>query len=160
MGIKATHSITRATALAVLHSKLNEAAKAQNDLCKKFKIKSFRNKDPFALCGGFSAVIFESGVKVDPLIWKNVYQSKTEWMPKLGNKEGKEIAKLFNALPVVYGNDLNKCITNKLNFYTHIGYSYNKTDFGFVIDEKWKIKVPSDCKEILSSEYQKLFNKK
>jgi len=107
--------------------------------------------------GGISAVLFPKDFVVDEKTWKNVNNSKDEWMPRLSTKEGKRIMALFDDLPKVMNSELNDCI----DFFTHfrsIGFSGNNDEFiGFSVKEEWKVQIPEDCEEVTVSKYKELF---
>lgn len=159
MYYKTLRTSTTGKKFAAIQIKMNAAAKAQNDLCKQFKIERFR-PSPIAVAGGFSSVMFQKGVVVDTKLWRNVEGDKNEWMPRASNKAGKEIRAIFDAMPVVWSKELNQCVTNVgISMFSHIGFGYDDEHFGFTTNDDWKIKLPEDCEEILSSEYQKRFKK-
>lgn len=63
-------------------------------------------------------------------------------------------------LPIVDIDELNEVVGYEGNGFksSHIGFSSeNKTYYGFILSDKWKVIPPSDCVEITPSEYKKLF---
>ena len=84
-------------------------------------------------------------------------------MPKLNCKKGKDIQKEIDSLPIVDIDELNNIVNYDSGGWknTHIGFNgTNEKYFGFIILDKWDIKMPIDCTEITASEYKKLFKKR
>jgi|TARA_R110000751_G_scaffold278735_1_gene381061 hypothetical protein len=105
--------------------------------------------------GGVSSCFFEN--EPDTKIWKK-NGGKGEYMPKRNTKVGKAISKELNELTAVSIKDLNMCIGFDGAPFKTIGFASNNKDyFGFVVDEEWNVKVPEDCKEVLTSEYREIF---
>ncbi len=136
----------------IVSDQMAAALKAQKIMADKIGFNEWRGAY-FTLEGGISSCIFKK--EPDMKVWKRV--NGTEFMPRLNSKQGKEIAVLFNLMPTVPLDALNHCIGVKTKPFQHIGYANGKTHFGFEIPSDWKIKVPKDCKEVLSSDYNKRF---
>jgi hypothetical protein len=133
-----------------------EAVDASNALIKELQKQypltgRYRKRGSFFAWGGFSALEFSK--EPDSKVWKEILEG--EYMPKRNNKEGKRIAKLIDDLPAVQNGELNLCIGFR-SFTKHIGFNAGKEYFGFEVEKDWGVKIPSDCEEILSSEYENL----
>lgn len=151
-----TKTGTTGKKFASISKKMNECLVAQIKLSKKLGFKTWRDAY-WVVSGGLSAVIFQNPEKVDKKVWKNVNDSKDEWMPRLNTKEGKEIQLLMSELPVTELGALNKCIDFNDNWKA-IGFdARNKKYFCFMTEEKWNLKVPKDCTEITTTKYKQLF---
>lgn len=138
----------------------------RRDICHK-ALKAFLNKYGFqkyrpsriSHVGGISSCVNPLN-PLDPKLWKNSGYGSNEWMPKLNTKEGKAIMKEINGLPIVDIDELNAVVGYDGNGFksSHIGCSYkNKTYYGFILSDEWKVTPPSDCIEITASEYKELF---
>ncbi|MEH0153682.1 hypothetical protein V6R21_32345 [Limibacter armeniacum] len=139
-----------------LERRMEQAYDDQIDFCFKYNIKHYR-PDDFAAQGGFSSVTFDKDVEVDTKVWKNVYNSSHEWMPKLNTKLGKTIQKEMDECLLIGRKELNQCVGYK-GFPNHIGYSFrNKKYYGFMVSDTFKFDPPKDCKEITFTEYKHLF---
>lgn len=141
----------------------------RGEVCYK-ALRAFLNKYGFqkyrpsriSHVGGISSCINPSS-PLDPKIWKNSGYGRNEWMPKLNTKGGKAIMEEINALPIVDIDELNEVAGYEGNHLksTHIGFSpKNKTYYGFVLVDEWKVTPPSDSEEITGSEYNRLFSGK
>jgi len=75
--------------------KLDLAFGAQDEMAKKYKIKSWRALG-FHVAGDFSSIEFKKSVEVDSKLWKETLMG--EYMPKLNSKAGKAIQKITDAL--------------------------------------------------------------
>lgn len=146
--------------------KRNIAWKAAKAFAEKYNIIEWRpadivtdskNRTHFSMWGGISSMIFKQ--IPDKSIYKNVYGSSKEWMPRRNKAAGLEIWKELDKLPVVTMDELNSAIGYKGDFNAHIGFAQtSKKFFGFITKSKWKIKIPADCKEVTETEYRKIFN--
>lgn len=134
--------------------KIQETSAEQKRLCTKYGFEQYRPHGFYAW-GGFSSCIFK--VAPNKKDWKNVFDSKDEWMPRLTSNVGKAIQKEFEAMPAVTRKELNSCIGFNQHFKS-IGFDWCDTHFGFSVKEDWGVKVPSDCEEITKTEFNKLFN--
>lgn len=160
MKFKTKRSSETGKKFAVVEKKADECLKAQKELAKKIGYYSWRGSYACTF-GGVSSVIFKDHRSVNKVLWKNVNKSVLEWMPRLNNKEGKAIYEKMLALPRVSGHELNTCIDFNGSPFKTIGVSFlNKTYIGFEVSEDWKVKIPSDCEEITTTEYNKLFHSK
>lgn len=138
----------------------------RGDVCHEV-LKAFLDKYGFqkyrpsriSHIGGISSCVNPSS-PLDPKLWKDSGYGINEWMPKLNTKEGKAIMKEINTLPIVDIDELNEVVGYEGNHFksAHIGFSsVNKTYYGFVLADKWKVTPPSDSEEITASEYKRLF---
>lgn len=133
--------------------RMDEISKQNKKIAKEIGFDSWR-KGYWTAFGGFSSLIFKK--EPDMKIYKR--NNGSEWMPRLNCKEGKEIQDKLNSGNTVERNELNMCIGFDGAPFSTIGFARNnKTYYGFSIDEKWKIKVPKDCKEITVTKYNSLF---
>ena len=127
--------------------------KAEKELAKEFGFESWRG-GYWLVYGGFSALIFKE--KPNEKIYKKV--NGNEWMPRMNTKEGKAIQAKLDATRRVSIDDLNQCIGFDGSPFKTIGFAQNNDAyFGFIVDEKWKCKIPNDCEEVTTSRYNELF---
>lgn len=150
--LKTSETGNKFKALLIEVEKTNDAQKV---LANKYGFKKWRAAE-WPVWGGFSSCIFL--VAPDMKIWKKTKFGNDEYMPRMTSKEGKVIGIEFKEMPVVERNQLNECI-GKVPFLKTIGFSgdTNKNQFGFIVGDNWKVKIPSDCTEITKTEYDKLF---
>lgn len=144
-----------------------ECLMAQKEMAKKYKIKQWR-KSRSSVAGGFSSVIFEDNKNVDRHLWRNVYNTSDEWMPKRNSKAAKAIDDEFDAMPVVTLQELNDCVDPNFKYWKgNIGFNgsnaKNKLYFGFKTNESFHegdcvITIPDDCQEVTSIEYKDFLN--
>ncbi|MDD3037923.1 hypothetical protein [Bacteroides sp.] len=151
-------------------AKLNELCQ-RGDKCQdaviafldKYGFKQYR-PSRISYVGGISSC----GAPVSPVdtkVWKESGCGVNEWMPKLNCKEGKAIMEEIKSLPIVDIDELNNVVGYEGNHFksASIGFSGDKANeeyFGFVVVDKWKAKIPSDCVEITASEYKRIFKDK
>ena len=127
--------------------------KAEKALAKEFGFESWRGAY-WHVYGGFSALIFK--VNPNERIYRKV--NGNEWMPRMTTKEGKAIQAKLDSTPRVSINELNQCIGFDGAPFKTIGFAQNNDNFfGFIVDEKWKVKIPKDCEEVTTSRYNELF---
>ena len=122
-------------------------------LAEKYNIKQWRGAY-WQVFGGMSSCIFEE--KPDTKLWgKGAVDG--EYFPKQNSKAGKAIYKEIDDLTCVERHELNACIGFEGGLST-IGFSdRNKEYFGFEFDEEWKLEMPKDCEEVLTTRYNELF---
>lgn len=133
----------------------DRAIKEQKAFAEKYGFRTFR-----AACwqawGGISSCL-DFKETPDKKIWGKGLK-KGEYYPRQNSKSGKDIYKEIENLHCVSIDVLNQCIGFDGAPFKQIGFaSCNKQYFGFVVDKKWKIKVPKDCEEVLESKYDLLF---
>lgn len=142
---------------AEIYKRAKEATEAANNLVNELQkdypaiSNKYRPGGGLLAWGGIYSLIFSE--KPDSKVWKEVLHM--EYLPKQNSKEGKRIAKLISDLPTVQYPELNACIGYK-GFRNKIGFTAGKDHFGFEVSKDWGLKIPSDCEEILSSEYENL----
>ena len=135
--------------------KMKTIRKFQSDLSDELGFSKWRD-GYWVSAGGFTSLLFDT--EPDMAIYKRVSGSKNEYMPRLNNKTGKEIAAKLKACPVLERHELNDCIGFDGGLSMTIGCnSRNKQFFGISAEEDWNIKPPKDCKEITTTEFKKLF---
>lgn len=107
----------------------------------------------YAVFGGISAFMFNNDY-VAPKWMKKI--GKNEYKPLGNRKEGKALQAKMDALPVVTRRQLNICIGFNDRLST-IGFDWENDEYAlFHISEKWGIKIPDDCTEITTTEYNQL----
>ena len=133
----------------------HEDAKA---FAEKYGFQQYRQAN-WVVFGGISSCI-DFDETPDKKIWGKGAVTG-EFMPKRNSKIGKAIHQEIMYLTHVNNKQLNDCIGwSKCGFNT-IGYAEDSdTYFGFSVKEEWKIDIPMDCEEILTSKYRELFNTK
>lgn len=138
--------------------KLDVCFENQKALAEKYGFTSWRG-ERWVVAGGISSVIFPQGTTTDTKVWKEVRDG--EYMPRLNIKQGKTIQADFDQAVTISKAELNACIGWDEGFSKHIGFcKANDEYFGFTIEEDWTdIVIPSDCTEITTSEYKKLFKR-
>jgi len=140
----------------VISEKSDEVFKADKALAKEIGFHQWR-PGYWLVYGGFSSLIFKN--TPDEKVFKKV--NGNEWMPKKNTKVGKEIQAKLDATPRVTIDELNQCIGFNGSPFKTIGFAQNNKEyFGFIISEKWDVKIPSDCEEVTCSIYRELFYKK
>ena len=137
---------------AAISEKRKQCHKAQKELALRYGFNQWWQAYGVVF-GGISGCLFDK--EPDTKIWKYVKYLKG-WMPKIGTSEGKKIMKEFNNLPHIANEELNACIGWDEDCST-IGYAKNKSLYGFVGFDDWKIDVPDDCEEVTISKYKELF---
>lgn len=122
------------------------------DLMKEFPTMTGEFREPGGLIvwGGLFSIMFSE--EPDENIWIKVDEG--EYMP-LETEEGKEIAEKVYTLPVVKYTELNACL-NHHDAKHVIGFKVGEDYFGFEVNPKWGVKIPSDCQEITYSEFANL----
>lgn len=154
------HFITKKTSetgikFQSVSEKADAALKSAKALAKEIGFYKWRG-GYWLVYGGFSSLIFKDNP--DEKVFKKV--NGNEWMPRLNTKKGKEIQAKLDATPRVTIDDLNQCIGFNGAPFKTIGYNTNNDEyFGFIVDEKWDVKIPSDCEEVTVSKYKEIFNK-
>lgn len=138
--------------------KISEARKiafnAQKAFAKKYGFKGFRPAYWVAFGGMSSCADFKENP--NPFVWKRFLSG--EYYPKKSTKEGKSIWQEVQDLPRVEIHDLNMCIGFDGAPFKTIGFAENNEDyFGFIVNEGWKVKIPSDCEEVTTTKYKELF---
>lgn len=152
------HFITKKTSetgkkFQKIAEKASEVTKANRAVAKEIGFDEWR-RGYWLVFGGFSSIIFKD--KPDEKVWKK--NNGNEWLPRMNTKAGKEIQAKLDATPKVSIDELNQCIGFDGAPFKTIGYAQNNKDyFGFIVDEKWKVKIPKDCKEVTVSNYNELF---
>ncbi len=143
--------------LQTVLDKITQAREAQKTLAEKYHVVQWRGSS-LTIEGGFSSVIFEPGFKPDPKVWKNVYDSDDEFMPKLSSKEGKKIKAEFINLPLVYNTELNDIFKIKNALFGHPGFYFKNDEyFGIYAKDNCEMTIPEDTTEITMTEFKKLF---
>lgn len=145
--------------IAGVQKKLDACQAAVIKLSDELGFKQWRqNNNPFVAYGGISVVDFGTK-KPDLKIWKEVRRG--EFSPRKNTKEGKAMAKIFDALPIVSTKELNWCINDKEDFLHKVGYNLagSRMYYGVSTMEEWGLKMPKDCEEITLTAYNKLFKK-
>ena len=141
---------------AVVDKNISLAIKATRKLAKEQNFKQWRG-NRWGLAGGIYSVLFEE--TPDLSVWKKI--APNEYSTKRSTKKGKEMWALLNELPVVFRHELNSCINlDGFNFYgfNTIGFARgHKLYYGFEVGDEWAAKIPNDCEEITTTEYNKLF---
>ena len=128
------------------------------EFAKKYGFSQYRG-GYWQVFGGISSCL-DFKETPDKKIWGKGAE-KGEFMPKKNTKAGKAISKEINDLTTVTIDDLNQCIGFDGAPFKTIGFAEkNDKYFGFVIDEDWKIEVPKDCEEVLTSSYREMFDSK
>jgi hypothetical protein len=148
--------------LQALVKKMDAALQAQRAFARKAGAQTFRGIWSPAIAGGISSLQFADGKSPDKTEWKNVYNSRSEWMPKRNTKFGKAMYSEIAKLPVVHNDELNAIVGFHDSGFSCVGLdmSNNKKYFGIVAAEKWGIKPTRDMKEVTVSAYNKLFKEK
>lgn len=137
----------------VIDEKINKVTEMDVKISKQIGFTRWRG-DYWSVYGGFSSLIFDEAP--DKKIYKNL--GAKEWMPKLNNKAGKAVQAILNSGLKLSKNELNQCVGFNGAPFKTIGFARNNDKyFGFVVDEKWNIEVPSDCEEITYTKYRELF---
>ncbi len=139
-----------------LLAKSEECIKVRKDFLLKLNASGYC-EDRWAVFGGCEVVCFEE--TPDLKIWKRIKEVKNGYQPKLTSKKGVEINKEMINLPSVSRNELNSCIGFDDEVFSCIGFNWQHPNyFAVKVDETWDIEeIPSDCEEILYSEYMKMF---
>lgn len=131
------------------------AFNAQKELANKYGFNTWRSAY-WVVFGGMSSC-FNFKETPNPKIWGKGSQNG-EYYPKKNSKEGKAIWQEIQDLPNVGIDELNMCIGFDGAPFKTIGYAENNKEyFGFIVDEKWKVKIPKDCEEVTTSKYNGLF---
>lgn len=139
------------------YDNMKNAEKEARELVTLLGAKQWRERYGVA-AGGVAALVFDK--KPDTKIWKNVYGSSKNWMPKLNCTEGKRINSLIENLPVVWRNELNQCIGFDGFPSKNIGFDIGKGEYvGFSVEEEWDVKVPADCEEVTTYRYNEAIGK-
>lgn len=139
--------------LVAVKEKADKTLAAQKTLAEKYGFTQWA-QGYWTAWGGISCVIFPEGTKIDTKLWR---VADSGYYPKANSKAGKAIIADFDALPTVSKGELNKCVNYKEDMFGNIGVSFSNKDYVlFDVEEKWKVKVPGDCVEITTSEYNKL----
>lgn len=152
------HFITKKTSetgkkFQVISEKADAVLKADKAVAKEIGFEQWRG-GYWLVWGGFSSLIFKE--KPDEKVFKKV--NGNEWMPRLNTKAGKEIQAKLDATPRVTIDELNQCIGFDGAPFKTIGFAQNNKDyFGFIVDEKWEVKIPKDCEEVTVSKYNEIF---
>lgn len=102
--------------------------------------------------GGVKSVSFEE--KPNPKIWQSVGKDEG-YIPKLNNKNGKQIAKLIDQLPRVMFSDVNKIMGMKDDSKS-IGISKSEEFFLISMTDGWDFVPNEDVTEITYSEWAEL----
>jgi hypothetical protein len=152
------HSSETGKRFEALIAKMKACHEAQRELAKQLGFDQWRGGN-WTVDSGISSCIFKEAP--DPKIWRNVNGYKNEWMPRGNTKAGKELRKLFDALPVIHRVEVNECIGWHEGPFRMIGFdaSSHPQFIGIKADEDWNIPIPKDCQEITTSRYNKIFNK-
>ena len=134
--------------------KRSECFDAQKEIAEKYGFSSWR--------GGWWTVYGSISSFCNPIntpdskIWGKGVE-KGEFMPKKSSKVGLAIREEIKAMPHISYEDLNLCVGWEADF-KHIGYDPTHDEyFGILVDEKWKIKMPSDCEEVTTTRYNEMF---
>lgn len=136
----------------IVLDKKDDVYKKQKQIANEIGFHQWRH-GYWTVFGGFSCLMFKENQ--NDKIWK---KQEDGWMPKLNTKEGKEIQAKLDACPKVGIEELNKCVGFDGAPFNTIGFDWsNKKYFGFTVNEKWKVKIPKDCREVTTTEYRKLF---
>lgn len=141
--------------LSAVHNSMVDCYQAARKVAIEHGFKQwFRYQNTVA--GGIAGFYYEENI--EPKVWKRV--SKNYYAPKKSSKEGREILKEINALPSVSFSDLNNAVGLKWDcaIWAVVGLDTRNPDyFGVITDADWKLTLSSDCIEITSKEYYKLF---
>lgn len=117
----------------------------------------------WAIEGGIEAIVLNNGTLPDGTIPEGLRQSKdfnsdNVFVPNLKTKKGKEIKKRWDSLPNVSKIELNIIVNHKETMFSNVGYNFNNEEYvGFIVGEKWNVKVPEDCEEITVTKWNELF---
>lgn len=145
-----------------LKNKIKEVQKAADKEALIFGTDNYY-EFRWAICGGIEAIILQNGTLPDGTLPQGLrltkdYTEKNAYVPNLRTKEGKEIKKRWESLPNVTKDELNSIVNHKEKVFSNIGYNFNSDEFvGFIVDEKWNVKVPDDCEEITTTRWNELF---
>lgn len=138
-----------------IEKKIKICFEEEKKLLDEIGVKQYR-KGYWTAFGGISSLVFDKDMKIPGYMKKIRHE---EYMPKKNIKEGIALDKKIKELPVVSKGELNACIGFKENMLKTIGFeSSNPEYFLFSVNEDWGIKIPKDCKEITTTEYNKLAN--
>jgi len=139
----------------IISDKRSEVFKKQKQVANEIGFHQWRH-GYWTVWGGFSCLMFKENPN------EKVYKKQEDgWMPRLNSKEGKKIQAQLDACSKVGINELNQCIGFDGAPFKTIGFgSNNKNYFGFEVEEDWGVKIPKDCKEVTTTEYNKLFKEK
>lgn len=104
---------------------------------------------------GTGLVAFNFTSQPDKEIWKPFPKFPGYYVPKVKNPKGKEIINKMFELQKVDVDELS--MTIGLNdFFKSPGFFEAENYYYFEIDSKWEHKMPTDCCEILGSEYEQI----
>lgn len=143
-----------------IYNRGNAAREACILLAKKYGFESCRQSRT-SYQGGISS-FYKPGKSTDLTHWKQNKNYPNEFYPKRNTKEGLEIIKEIEMLPVVDIDELNNIIGYDTRGWksSSIGFNLSKDYYGFVVFAKWECVIPDDCVEITGSEYARIFKTK
>jgi len=140
------------------YEKMIEASIQAKELAISLGAKEWRPLPSMIAIGGISSLIFDN--VPDRKIWKNVYGTSNEWMPKLNTKEGRLIHSLIESLPNVPRREIGRCIGFDSCPYKGVGFEIGEGAYiGFSVMEEWNVQVPDDCEEVTTTRYNVLLGK-
>ncbi len=142
--------------LQIVLDKIQRARQERNDFADKYCFTHYRMNSVHDIVGTICSC---SGFEKEPDTkdWKNSGFEEKEYFPNLRSKIGKKIFNEIYEMTIITKKELNECV-NYFGRTSHIGYNTDNDEyFGFVVLEEWKVNVPEDCQEVLTSEYNKMF---
>jgi len=115
----------------------------------------------FCIAGGVRQVIFPKGYEV-PKCWRLADKKYNSYAPRESVKEGNQLAAEMAALPTISIAEFHDVFNYKCSAsFSHAGYATAPEHYVFTIfkEDLNSYTPPSDCVEILQSEYLKLLGK-
>lgn len=154
MYFKTTKDSETGQKFTLFQDKWNRSKKQVHELLDELNAESARMSSWY-LSGGIKSFQFKYDVEVPQYLKKG----KNGHTPRMSTPEGKELSKKIDSIEDVTRMDLNDCIGYN-DIFSTIGFNGDNPEyFLFSIGDNWKVEIPSDCVEILASEYKNLSGK-